>query len=693
MLLSTVLNAQTPSISTLALPATVGGNNMVWDSAGNIYSYQSGPVTRGAYQTTNGGGSCLFSNGFFALPGPCGDGYVGKFDPSGKLIFGTYIGGNTSDRITAMAFDASSNIIVAGTTEGGFPTTPNVAFSSSSANSKSFVAKLSADGSRLLYSTYLPTSIAIPYALAMDAQSNVFVAGLSSSDHAIVLKLNADVTSLVYTVPLAGSNHDFANAIRSDANGNVIVAGSTYSLDFPVTPNALQSKLKGVQNLFLARIDPNGRVVTATYLGGAGKEEVSSLQTDTLGNVYIAGQTTSPDFPTTPGSFEPSAIVPMWNTMGPGGFAAKLPGDFSTLTWSTFMMSGDPFLYTSGTPLYAGVTHLITTASGDVFVSGLSGAGFPTTPSAPQSCFSGPISNVFVARLDARGALADATYIGPNTSYPSGLFTNGDGAVQVAYNKGSIVSTVRFGAKGGAGAACLSPNILNSATFVQSNNIVPGELISLTGLGIGPDTPSTTNVQVLFDGLPAPVLYAQSRQINVQAPVELDGKSQTMISVVYNNLTIGTITTKVDRFGAPGLFRLHPGLAVDTAALNQDGTVNSRTNPASKGSVISTWGTGFGMITPACKTGELNPDQAVSLSLPLLVSFSEANPDPNAFPAKPTYSGSAPGLLCGIVQINRTIPDWVAPGAFYFSANSGLQSPQGSVALVGSPVNGIVYVK
>ena len=142
MVLSSLLNAQ--SISTLTMPETIRGNNLVWDSAGNIYSYQSGPVTPGAYQTTNGGGTCLFSNGFFALPGPCADGYLGKVDPSGKLIFGTYIGGNTSDSITAIAFDASGNIFITGTTEGGFPTTPNVAFPGSSANSKSFVAKLSA---------------------------------------------------------------------------------------------------------------------------------------------------------------------------------------------------------------------------------------------------------------------------------------------------------------------------------------------------------------------------------------------------------------------------------------------------------------------------------------------------------------------------------------------------------------------
>jgi len=657
-----------------------------------MYTYQSGPVTAGAYQTTNGGGTCLFSNGFFGVPGPCTDAYVGKFDSSGTLIFGTYLGGNTNDVVTGIALDAAGNVFMTGTTNGGFPTTSNVAIPNST-TSKAFAAKLSPDGGRLLYSTYLPDSAVNPYALAIDAQGNAFIAGMSSAGHAFIVKLNPDASSFAYNISLAGSKPDFVSAIQSDALGNLAVAGSTSSADFPVSTNALQSHLNGIQNLFLARIDSNGHTVSSTYLGGSGTDAVSSLQTDALGNIYVAGQTTSLDFPTTPGSFESSVIVPLWNATGPGGFAAKLARDISALTWSTFVMSGDATKYTTPVLPHGGVTQLFVTAAGDAYVSGLSGAGFMVTPSAPQPCFSGPNPIVFVAHLDSHGALADATYVGANSNFPSGLFANADGSVRIAYNSSRSLSLIRFGESGSVSPPCLSPNILNSATFVQSGNIVPGELISFTGFGIGPATPSSSGVQVLFDGRPAPILYAQSRQINAQAPVELAGKTQTTVSVIYNNTTLGTITTKVDAYGAPGIFRLHPGLSLDTGVVNQDGTINSPSNPAPRGSEIAMWGTGFGMITPPCSTGGLNPSTAVSLAPPLFVWFSEANPDPSAGAGLPTYSGSAPALRCGIVQINRVIPAWANPGILYFTPMSLLQRPQGDYYATSAPVPAAVYVK
>ena len=531
-----LLSAQAPSLNTISLPDAVFGPS-IFDASGNLYTYQLGPVSTGAYQTTNGGGTCLFSNGFFGVPGPCPDAYVGKFDPSGHLIFGTYLGGNTADVVTGIVLDPAGNVFITGTTGGGFPTTSTAAIPTS-ATSKAFAAKLSPDGARLLYSTYLPDSAVLPYAISVDAQSNAYVAGMSGSGHAFILKLNPDASSFVYNMSLAGSKQDFATAIHSDAAGNLVVAGSTASLDFPVSINALQSRLNGAQNLFLARIDSTGSKVSSTYLGGSGTDSISSLQTDSLDNIYIAGPTTSLDFPTMPGSFESSVVVPLWNATGPGGFAAKLKGDLSALAWSTFVMSADATRYTTPALPHAGVTQLYVTPSGQTYISGLAGAGFPVTPSAPPPCFSGPNPIVFVARLDSRGALADATYVGANTNFPSGLSASTDGLVRIVYNNSRNLSTIRFGVASNLLTPCLSPNVLNSATFVQAGNVVPGELISLTGFGIGPETPASSTVQVLFDDQPAPVLYAQSRQINTQAPVELTGKSQTTISVIYNNSTV-----------------------------------------------------------------------------------------------------------------------------------------------------------
>jgi uncharacterized protein (TIGR03437 family) len=148
-------------------------------------------------------------------------------------------------------------------------------------------------------------------------------------------------------------------------------------------------------------------------------------------------------------------------------------------------------------------------------------------------------------------------------------------------------------------------------------------LITLTGFGIGPDIGvanqpdaqgqvprELTGVQVLFDGQPALVLYAQSRQINALTPVELSGQTETNITVVYNQATVGSITAKVAAYGSPGIFRLQPGVSSQAAAVNQDGTLNGPSNPAARGSVVSVWGTGFGLIDPPCATGGLNPPVA-----------------------------------------------------------------------------------
>jgi uncharacterized protein (TIGR03437 family) len=116
-------------------------------------------------------------------------------------------------------------------------------------------------------------------------------------------------------------------------------------------------------------------------------------------------------------------------------------------------------------------------------------------------------------------------------------------------------------------------------------------------------------VQVLFDGKPAPVLYAQSRQVNAQAPFEVNGQSTTAITVTYNGAVFGPMTIPVT-FGYPGFFRLQPNVSAQAYALNQDGTLNSATNPAPRGSVVAYWGTGFGATSPGCATGGLKRARA-----------------------------------------------------------------------------------
>src|SRR6185437_13011426 len=98
----------------------------------------------------------------------------------------------------------------------------------------------------------------------------------------------------------------------------------------------------------------------------------------------------------------------------------------------------------------------------------------------------------------------------------------------------------------------------------------------------------------------------------------------------------------------PGIFRLHPGASLQAVAVNQDGTVNGPSNPAARSSIVSIWGTGFPPLDHACVTGGLNPPEAVNLAPGWIVYVGGGN--------QAVYAGSAPGQLCGVVQINVILP-------------------------------------
>jgi uncharacterized protein (TIGR03437 family) len=670
--------AQPGNLTNLRVPLS---GPTVFDGAGNMYSIGGGPVTAGAAQTQSGGGLCQYSFGDIQV---CPDAYVGKTGGSGNIIFGTLLGGPESDQATALAVDASQNVYVAGSTGGSFPTTANAAIGVST-TAKAFAAKLSADGSSFLYSTYLPATVASTSAIAVDAQGNAYIAGTTSAGHACVLKLSADGSAFLYNVSLAGSGQDSAAAILSDAAGNLIVAGETNSPDFPVTAAAVQRSLQGAQNAFVAKLDSGGNVAFATYLGGSGTDAASVIETDSAGNIYVAGATTSLDFPTTSGTLQPAPVLPMWNNAGPGGFVTKLSADGTTLVWSSYVMTTDHF------PVQNGVSQLAVTASNEVYISGFTGPAFPVTASAPRICYNDANAEIFVAHLDSDGALLDATYLSNNANLIGGLSVSANGSVLVVWDTGFVFDTqIQFGGAGWTAPACVSPDVLNSATlspgFGSGSTVVPGELITLTGFEIGPDTgvasapnaqgqipDQLAGVEVLFDGQPAPLLYVQSRQINAIAPVGISGQAQTNISVVYNQTTVGSIAAPVMSFGAPGIFRLQPGVSTQAAAINQDGTTNSPSNPAARGSVVAVWGTGFGLTDPACTTGGYNLPIAANLATGLTVYLNDGTGSVNdigGYP--PLYAGNAPALPCGVVQINFQVPSYAQPGVYRFFPWEGM---------------------
>ncbi len=636
------------------------------------------------------GGSC--AGGFNSIV-VCNPIEIAKVDPLGHVVFSTLVGGpDANGPQTApldLAVDSAGNTYVVGTIYTPLPTTPNAAQPTGPAGG-AFAAKLSADGSKFLYLTYLPAALWAPAAIRVDAQGNAYIAGTTLDSHAFLTKLNAAGTAFVYSKRLAGSaasstNPDSAYALAVDETGNAVVTGRTGSPDFPVTAGVLEAKLPAAPSAFVTKFDADGNIVFSTFLGGAGGAYGQAVQMDAAGSIYVAGAAGA-GFPTTPGTYEPTAVIPLWSE-GTVGFIAKIEPDASAVNWATYTV---PTIYPPSSILLA------LSATGDAYLALSTGAGFQTTASAPQPCYGGGF-DVVVVHLNASGGLADATYLGAYQSLPMGLSIPGDGSVLVAAtlppcsqgvsvcataNNGPVMAQIRFGEAGWSAPSCLSSDVVNSATFVSNGFLSPGEFVSLTGFGIGPESGvvyqpgpqgqaplSLGGVQLSFNGIPAPLTYVQSRQINAQVPFEVNGTTASF-TLTYNDTKFGPYVMGVGYFAPQGIFRLQPGVSTQAAAINQDGSVNGPSNPASRGSVVSLFGTGYGPLNPPCETGALNPPGPVPLYYTGPIFGNGPNVGVGSNYPEVLYAGSAPTLLCGIVQINIQVPSDASPGPFMLLSDS-----------------------
>ena len=628
------LHAQSPgSIMMSGLPQ---GGIAVIDAQQNVY--------------IAGGGGCA---GGFLGPIVCTPMNITKVNAAGRMVFKFVDNQNGIGPRGGLAVDSAGEAYVV--------CTPFV-------GGGGFVAKLSADGSKFLYTTQLPASLLWPEAIGLDAQGNAYIAGMSADFHPLVTRMSADGSTFSYTVKLAGSgassaNPDFASAIAVDGAGDAVVTGLTNSPDFPVSAGVLQSALAGPTNAFVTKLDPSGNILFSTFLGGAGGAYGQAILLDSAGNIYTAG-VAGTRFPTTSGTYQPVAVIPLWSG-GTVGYAAKLKADGSAISWATYAPSNGAIpTFTQREPI-----ELALNSGGEVYLAAGTGPGFVASASAPQPCYGGA-SDVVLLHLNAQGGLADSTYLGAHESSPFGLSLPGDGSVLLAaltvniaaVSSGyvPVLAQITFGQPGWVAPACLSPDILNAASFL--GGISPGEFVSFTGFGIGPEIgvvyqpgrlgqapTSLGGVNVYFNGIPAPLLYVQSRQVNAQVPFEVSTSTASVTSVAvtlsYNNQAFGPYMVSSNWLGSPGIFRLEPGVSTQAAALNQDETVNGPANPAAPGSLVTIFGTGYGPLVPSCATGGLNPPGAV----PLYWAGT-----PIGYPV--TYEGSAPTLLCGIAQFNFQVP-------------------------------------
>ncbi len=308
--------------------------DVVSDKKGNIYiaggtASTDFPVTAGAFdETRDGGGN---SRGEYDF-----DAFVAKFDSTGELLWCTYLGGPNYDRIYAIEVDDSGYVYVAGRAGEGFPTTAgsfqpafNGSFEGNAYGSQNgFVAKLSPDGSTLIWASYagvgwLCRDIAIdadgdvyvnsPYPASSHLPpaawfANAFQPDVNGLDENGILKIKGDGSAVIWATWIGGSGADHGQStIRVDAAKNVYINFMTESTDIPTTQGAHDRTIGGTQDGFVAKFSPDGsQLLFGTYVGGSGTEymETHGLALDGEGNVYSVFATTSTDFPTTPNAFD-----------------------------------------------------------------------------------------------------------------------------------------------------------------------------------------------------------------------------------------------------------------------------------------------------------------------------------------------------------------------------------------------------
>jgi hypothetical protein len=303
-------------------------------------------------------------------------------------------------------------------TTARFPTTTGGYQKMLAGNSDIFITELSADGSRLIYSTYLGgTNSEYANGIALDSANNAYVTGetystdfpvvnayqsQSAGGTGFVSKLSADGTTLVFSTYLGGSLEGACLAIAVDGSGEAVVAGRTYSTDFPIV-NAFQpvhAPDNGDSDGFITKLSASGNsLIFSTYFGGNSNDFIQGLTLDPSANVYVTGLTFSSNFPTTAGSFQPQYVS------DPGGasFVSKFDTSGQNLLYSTYLIGGQAFA-------------IAVNSSGNAYVTGSAGGGFPITPGAFQTTQGGGSStDAFITEFDATGSsLVYSTFLGGN---------------------------------------------------------------------------------------------------------------------------------------------------------------------------------------------------------------------------------------------------------------------------------------
>ncbi|MCE5224000.1 SBBP repeat-containing protein [bacterium] len=354
------------------------------------------------------------------------DGFIVKLNPEGKaLVYSTYFGGSEYDMINGIQVDRENCIYITGETQSyDFPITKEAYQTShKGGGSDGFVSKFDANGSILVYSTFMGGSeYEYAQAIAIDHDGNVYITGIcTSKDFPVstdayqktnkgkttifVSKVDSTGQHLRYSTFLGGSKEDRSYDIEVDKDGNAYVTGETNSPDFPVSSDAYQKSLQGYgDDSFISKVNSTGsKLLYSSYFGGSSDEKGYRIEVDSKGIVYICGITDSYDLPVTPGAFQ--IAVSSNNTRG-DCFIAKLDITSSSLIFSTYL----------GGSSEDKANGFSVDKDGNTYITGYTtSTDFPVTSSAYR-IFNQDSYDAFITKLNNLGTtLIYSTYLGGNS--------------------------------------------------------------------------------------------------------------------------------------------------------------------------------------------------------------------------------------------------------------------------------------
>lgn len=438
------------------------------------------------YQTINGARHPV--KGSFVIADKNQIGFkIGAYDKTQTLVidpklvnvtFSTYLGGSGGDNASlAVALnhlDQDPQVYMTGyTNSADFPTVGPFQATNNGKGRNAFVSKFSADGSTLIYSTYLGGSGGNDegFAIAVDSTQNAYITGETNSKDfptknpfqatnngakdfaAFVTKLNPEGNDLVYSTYLGGSGENQeGNGIAVDIQGFAYVTGETTSTDFPLK-NAFQATNKGPKfTAYVTKLNTVGNdLVFSTYLGGSGgQDEGNAIAVDRFQNIYITGETNSKDFPTK----DPLQATPKPAGAAQTGFVTKMSANGATLEYSTYLGGSGGNDYPNGIAVDTAL---------NAYVGGYTNSSDFPTVNAVQSTNNGPNFTGFVSKINSIGsALVFSTYLGGSggNDRVNAVAVTADGRVHVA----GFTNSTDFPLKNAVQTTNKGPNITSFAT-------------------------------------------------------------------------------------------------------------------------------------------------------------------------------------------------------------------------------------